>query len=319
MVGSVLLLLPLLAVIDAASLGVTLQMIAPPYALLALGLCLCSIVVRGWRLKVLGLTADGRGSVLDAVRLSALHQVLFTLLPSGSGDAGFPLLAKRLNAGTTQAATRALIVFRIQDLWALAALAGIGLFLWSGGPQLSSILLPLGVLLALAGLYWAPSLTLSVGHFLLAFAPNLGAERPSGWREQTIAWLRSLAAEFGRPLTPRQCAHGAWLTLLSWCFAAGSIWSLFGMIGQDLRVGEVLIIIAGLNLVGAVAVFTVAGLGAAELGLAAILMLLGADLASSATSALVVRISALGVVLLSCGLIEAGIRAMSGRLSATTR
>ena len=316
---SVVLLLPILAVVDATLLGATLELISPAYALVALGLYLCNLLVRGWRLKILGLSDENRDSVLDAVRLSALHQLLFTLLPSGSGDAGFPVLAKRITGSTTQAATRALIVFRIQDLWALAALACLGLLLWSSGPQLSNIVLPVGLLLALTGLYWAPSLTLSLGRFFLAFAPDPKKSLPSGWRERAIAWLRSLAMEFGRPLTPRQCVQGAWLTLLSWSFAAGSIWALFRMIGQDLQLGEVLIVIAGLNLVGAAAVFTLAGLGAAELGLAAILMLLGGDLTASAISALVVRISALGVVLLSSALVEAGYRATIGRFSATTR
>ncbi len=152
---------------------------------------------------------------------------------------------------------------------------------------------------ATALLIWANDLTGFLGAMVLRLIGPSGA----AW-EFMARPLRRLATELDRPTCWTLRIHGAVTALLSWSFAAMSIWSFFAMIQVDLSIAETFLVITGMNLVGAVAVFTVAGLGVGESGLAAILLALGFSASNAVATALTVRPAALASVLIGGGLIE---------------
>jgi uncharacterized membrane protein YbhN (UPF0104 family) len=80
------------------------------------------------------------------------------------------------------------------------------------------------------------------------------------------------------------------------------------MAGMSLGPGEVMVVIAGMNLIGALATFTIAGIGVSEGGLALLLTMLGHPTSVSAAIALAVRPLALASSVAVCGLVEAAVR-----------
>lgn len=299
--------------VDPAGLGKVWAQIAPGYALAALFCYLGNLAARGLRLRRLARAAGDTAGSFAWIRLCALHQTLFTVLPSGSADIGFPLLASRTLGCPPLAAARLLLVYRLQDLWMLLILLVVGLAGLGTGDEAGYVLLGLAGALALALLIWAGDLTRILGILLLrAIEP-----RGPAWHWMARP-LRRLASELDRPTGWDLRLHGAVTTLGSWSLAALSIWALFAMIGLRLDASEVLLVIAGMNLVGAISVFTVAGLGVGEGGLAAILLALGFDSGTAVASALTVRPAALASVLAGGALIELAYRVVR-RVRAWTR
>ena len=289
--------------VDPAGLGDLWAQFVPGYALAALACYLGNLAARGLRLRRLALAAGDTAGRFAWIRLCALHQTLFTVLPSGSADIGFPLLASRTLGCSPLVAARILLVYRLQDLWMLLILLVVGL---SGlGDVAGQATLALAGGVALALLVWANDLTRVLGTLLLR------AVEPRGAAWDWIARpLQRLATELDRPTDWSLRLQGAATTLVSWSLAALSIWALFAMIGLRLDASDVLLVIAGMNLVGAISVFTVAGLGVGEGGLAAILLALGFGGGTAVAAALTVRPAALASVLAGGALIELAYRAV---------
>ena len=281
-VSAGLLALLLSQVVDAAGFRAQWARLSPEYAVLGMALFLGNLILRGLRLRRLAMAAGDSAGRFAWIRLCALHQILFSVLPSASADIGFPHLAARLLGCPAVTAARVLLVYRLQDLWTL---------------------LILFAMTAAALLVWANDLTRFLGAGLLQLIAPSGA----AW-EFLARPLRRLATELDRPVCWTLRIHGAATALLSWSLAALSIWSFFAMIQVDLGLSETLLVITGMNLVGAVAVFTVAGLGVAEGGLAAILLALGFGASNAVAAALTVRPAALASVVIGGGLIECSYR-----------
>ncbi len=289
--------------VDPAGLGALWSRIAPGYALAALACFLGNLIVRGLRLWRLALAAGDTAGRFAWIRLCALHQTLFTLLPSGSADVGFPLLAARTLGCDPVVAARILLVYRLQDLWMLLILLVVALLGFGDRGGIGQPTLVLAGVVALTLLLWANDLTRGLGSLLLR------AVEPRGESWGFVARpLRRLAVELDRPTHWALRLQGAVTTLICWSLAALSIWALFAMIDLRLGAAEVLLVIAGMNLVGAVSVFTVAGLGVSEGGLAAILLALGFGSGTAVAAALTVRPAALASVLVGGALIEAAYR-----------
>ena len=269
----------------------------------AAALFFLNIAARAWRLRAL--TADGGNApALDWLRLAAMHQVIFALLPSGSGDFGYPLLAARLVGTKTATALRTLLIYRFQDLMALLGIAGGGLCLFAGQRAVTPAVAII-VVVAGAGLLAAPDVA-RLGMKLLGRA--LAAMT---FKNRIIAQWRSRALDYVGLLEGRGSLairiHTAISCLVSWCAAMASLWTLFAMTGIRLDMAEIMLVIAGLNLVGALATFTIAGLGVSEGGLAVLLAFLG-HAADSAAIALTVRPLALINSLVVCGVVEVVVR-----------
>ena len=311
LIASAVLLWLLARNLDGAAFAGNWSRIAPGYALLAVALYLGNLIVRSLRLRRLG-AASGAGPAWPPwIRLAALHQLLFSVLPSGLADIGFPVLASRVTGCNPSVGARLLFTYRIQDLWALAMFGGVGLVFRVADWAVDPVVLGFGLMTAAACLIWSNDLTRALGAGVLAVVEHGPGQRIAARS------LRRLAEELRRPASWRLRLHGAWATLAGWALAAASLWSLFMMIELRLGVAEVLLIIAGMNLVGTVAAFTVAGLGVSEVGLAAILLALGFGAPEALVVALIVRPAALGRVVISCGLIECGFRLCRRFRSAT--
>lgn len=315
---SVILLVVLLAYLDTGVFIEKWQQIVPGYALFAVVSYLGHLIVCGLRLRYLAHDIKSECARPVWIRLAALHHMLFTVMPSGIGDAGFPVLASRLVRCSVYAATRILLTYRIQDLWMLAILAGTGFLLRSVETTLDPVWLSCGLALAAACLFWATDLTRLFGSAVLATLGGFGKEGPGTGGSPILSRLQSFAAELNQPAPGIQRIHGTWTTILSWALVAASVWSLFEMIDVRLTPGEVLLVVAGMNLVGAVAAFTVAGLGVGESGLAAILVVLGFTAVESVAVALIVRPAAVLMVLVSGGLLEASYQVLERVTASTT-
>lgn len=295
-------LLVLIRFVDAEALVAAWRGFDPLLFAVAGALYVVSISARGWRLRMLS-TGEAWGPLWVWLRLAAVHQALFTIMPSGTGDLGYPMLAGRL-AGTPGAtAVRVLFIYRFQDLMALSAFAGCGLYLL-GGDLAGGTPVALAALAATAGLVAAPDLARLA---LLAFGRLLADMPPGG--DTLIERSRRAAGEWLLLLDARVSWSVRWRTaaacLAAWCAATLSLWVLFAMSGKQLEAGEIMLLIAGMNLVGALATFTVAGLGVSEGGLAVLLALLGHGAGESAAISLTVRPLALISSLAASGVVEA--------------
>jgi len=186
----------------------------------------------------------------------------------------------------------------------LLGLAGAGLYLVAGQRAVTPGVAII-VVVAGTGLFAAPDVA-RLGMKLLGRALSAMTFENriiAQWRIKALDCVGLLEGR-GSPAARVQTAIGC---LVSWCAAMASLWTLFAMTGIRLELGEIMLVIAGLNLVGALATFTVAGLGVSEGGLAVLLALLG-HAADSAAVALTVRPLALINSLLVCGVVELVVR-----------
>lgn len=133
------LLMWLLQDLDTQALRHQADQIHPAWWLTATVVWLFSFVCRALRLqqewhwkKAVGLTV--------ALRLVLLHNAAVLLLPFRSGEAGYPLLVRRVFHAPTSAALRSLVWLRVQDACILAVL---GIICWPGLPVWLSVVCPM--------------------------------------------------------------------------------------------------------------------------------------------------------------------------------
>lgn len=313
---SALALVILLRVADLDALAAAWAQIAWWPFLLVGALFFVNLAAQAWRLRILA-GKTGAGPYAAWLRLAAMHQLLFALLPSGAGDLGYPILASRYVGMKVGPALRVVMVYRLQDLTALLAFAAGGLLL--NERTLLATPVAVGVAVAaMAGLLVA----IDIARFaaLLAGAA-LAAAGKSISRRPWLARLHQACSEaieaFSAPLPFTARLVTSACCLFAWCAVTASVWVLFAMIDIRLGLGEAMLVIGGLNLVGALASFTVAGLGVTEGGLAIVLVALGYSTAGAATAALIVRPLVLLNVLGVCALVEAVLRLFVSRSAAT--
>lgn len=182
----VFLLFWLLQKVDLSSLSQSAREIPVWMWLLSTLLWLTSFVFRGlrvqqewqWRRPV---------SLPVAMRLVLLHNAAVLLLPFRAGEAGYPLLVKRVFGAPLYQSLQSLMWLRIQDLGVLTVLAA---WLW---PHL----------------HWAWPLLFTAGLLGLIFLP------PSYWLvllKRRTTWARLL-----RKMLHRRAPRSAWLlSLANW-------------------------------------------------------------------------------------------------------
>lgn len=251
-----------------------------------IGLCLllylCVCLCRAGRLWLL-LGALHPVSPLACLRLTLAHQAIFAVAPSGSGDLAFPVLGRMITKTKLRDIIPVLISFRLQDIAMLIALGGFGLTVILLSP-------------VTAGLY-ATGLFFLIGGFILIL---LSAR--AGSRIRFLLWyIRHKFARIGRagetappPLKGevplfRTIFLTALMTLVSWAFAGGMIWAAFRAYNMSLDWQLVPYLVAGLNLVGALAFTTIGGLGVSELGLAGLLIAASVPAETAVPVAMIVR------------------------------
>lgn len=298
---------------DGASLAAAWARLSPVAFGLATACFLGNLAARGFRLRLLAPSDHPTVGALGWLRLSAAHQAVFTLLPSGTGDAGFPMLARRMAGLDLPTAVRAILHYRLQDLWVLAMLAGAGLALIALGERAGvGVTIAIGATAA-AGLALSSDLSRRSALLLARLLRPMVGRGGSAWRRSLGQSLTRVIDELGERPADGRGFRGALGATLSWTLAALALWILFAMVGVRLDPAQALVIAAGLNIAGALASFTVAGLGVSEGGLAAILMLLGFDGAQAIATALVVRPLLLINAVLACAIVEGAFRLLRRR------
>jgi uncharacterized membrane protein YbhN (UPF0104 family) len=308
----------LIGLVDRASLGAAVGKLSPSAIGLASALFLLSLALRGYWLRLLAPGGDARLPLAHWVRLAVAHQSAFMLLPSGAGDLGFPLLAGRITGVGFAAAVRMILCYRLQDLLVLAMLGIAALALIGFDAGASPVIL--GVpLLAVPALVWSSDLA-RLGAFAVAQLLRSATRVLHGERfgrvvaaADRMAGELTAATDAGRRFKAALACTGAWAATCAY------VWVLFAMVGVELSAAEVVVVVAGLNLAGALASFSIAGIGVSEGGLAAVLVLLGFATQEALSTALVVRPIILLNALLVCGLAEGGFRLVTLVTTAPTR
>jgi uncharacterized membrane protein YbhN (UPF0104 family) len=205
----------------------------------------------------------GNAGLVTWIALAARHQFIFIVSPSGSGDLAFPVLANRMLGIGLGSATGLIAGTRLRDICAVFGLGCIGL---SGVGFFPIMAVELAVLFGLA-LYFSD--------VTISYAGRL------------VATLRGSQPPDAAEVKPSRLPAAA-LTLLVWLVASGGVASGFAAAGHPLTIYETWVMLAGLNLAGAIAV-SVAGLGIAEAGATGVLVFLGMPLAQAAAIAVVAR------------------------------
>ncbi len=301
---SVVLLGILVSFVDFEKLVGWGEILEPMWLAPALAFFLTNLGLRGVRLCVMGRSTSESVPCAAWIRLAARHQVLFSFLPSGLGDLGFPALARRTTAISSAAGTRLIGVYRLQDIWALVVLLTIGAL---GTVLPFSIGIPSilgGLFIAVAALIWSDALTVRLGRSVLSMEDRFPSRIRQFVRERLSTFISDLDQEFQQSTSMRDRLVTAVLTLASWSLAAASLWSLFRMTGFSFDIQQIVLIVGWLNLAGAFATFTFGGLGVAETALAAILIFLGIEPNLAIPVSLIVRPAALVNVMVCGGLIE---------------
>ena len=261
----------------------------PVYAILAVMAYCCCILVRGTNLRELA-GIERRDQLQNWMKLAARHQFLFSLAPSGVGDLGFPALARHQIGLDVKSSVRLIALVRLRDAFALAVIAIAGL-----------------VVAAFHYHYLIPLLI--AGAVLLYFLDDIVANISSLFATK---FPSSKLKEFLSELP--DSSHFSWkrrtwrlfLTASSWLLALLGMFLAFLSVGKLLSLGELLLMLATLNLIGALAI-SIAGFGVAETGVAGVLVAFGDTVPEAAATALTARPILLVCVLVACGLIDASL------------
>ncbi len=250
----------LAVVLWVADLGaVDLSKIQPIYILPTVLAYMMVLILRGVLLRHL---TDSDQNLWRWISLAGRHQFVFILAPSGSGDLAFPVLANRM-VGLGLGSGAALIAgVRLRDICAVLGLGCVGLWGIGIGPLMAACA---AILFGLA-LYFSDITVGLAGRLIGRFRSASGTEE--------------------KPKASRLPA--ALLTLILWLVASGGIMAGFAAAGFPLTIFQAWVMLAGLNLAGAIAV-SLAGIGVAEAGAAGVLVFLGVPLAEAAAIALVAR------------------------------
>lgn len=229
------------------------------------------VVGRGLSLRALA-PKDQRRPLLQWLQLAGRHQVLFSTIPAGLGDAGFPILAKQIADIELPVAVRIIAQFRFRDILFVSTMGIFGL-----------------VLMGLPGIYGLLSFALALP--LLWFSDDIANTLlklvRSLLRKGGVLDFLQQATDHPRPQIRDRLQRTAF-ALWVWTAAVAAVVSAFRALGFHLTIGEALLFIAAVNIAGAVSL-SIGGLGVSEAGAAAALVAGGMPLQQATSLALVVR------------------------------
>ena len=257
------------------------------YFLLCVAAYLAIVFFRTCRLWVL-LPAEYRTSLASCFQLILGHQMIFAIAPGGLGDLAFPAMAKvQLKIGWQEALNNLLTV-RIQDFLFLSVIAGVSavIMLAATGATVSLILIISGCIICILISTLTPVASMLL-NTVIPWVQNKSHQirakfhLPVDAPDNTFVSINHISA------TARALSMG--LTVMSWFAAALMLWMAFLTFGFEIAEFHVLILLLGLNLIGAAAIFTIGGMGIAEAGLAGLLVALGYDKSTAIPVAMLVR------------------------------
>lgn len=285
---SILLLAVLLWVADFSAID--LSQVRPLYIVLCVALYIPMLCLRALNFQILA-SADNSGASFGPwAKLAARHQLVFLAAPSGSGDLAFPLIAKKSTGVDTATSTGIIVISRMRDICAILGLGLSGLI----GADIVPTILAIPAAIAFIALIWVER----VGQMLLYLA-----ERFLNLKVNPDGWINTLAGVADASAKERLKRSG--VTIAIWISAGAAAQAGFLAAGYPMSTYESWILIAGLNIAGALAV-SVAGLGIAEVGAAGVLMLLGETATEAAAIAVIARPSLLISLVLAAFALEGG-------------
>lgn len=256
------------------------------------GCILLYVLMLNLRALGFGLLASEQGKQVpfrNWAKLVARHQLVFLIAPSGSGDLAFPHLAHKVTGIDTATATGIILRSRLRDICTILGLGVLGLV--SAG--IVHPLFTIFTILAFAAMIWVEQASRFVANIIKLILPKRFSA--SGWADRFHA---TSIVGF------KQRARISVLTLVIWLCASAAIWAGFLAAGYGLSYDGAWIMIAGLNIAGALAV-SIAGFGIAEAGATGVLMLIGETAANAAAIAIIARLGLLFSLVIASGLLEA--------------
>ncbi len=258
--------------------------ISPAYAVMALLFSMATIALRAANYRAIG-NQYVAASLRGWLQVSLRHQFLFTAVPSGLGDIGFPVLARQYVGLDLKQGAATIAMARLRDLCFLPALGCGGLAVLGYAPVLSSLA------------------ALALG------AAGLMAEQLVGLLRRSFQRLRAKvppSQDVGQQTFTSQLIRSA-LTIGSWTSAALALWCAYASAGFVLDPAASFVMLAGLNAIGIIAI-SVGGLGVAEAGSTGVLTFLAVPLEQAAQVSLVARPVFLVAVLAACAVLWAASR-----------
>jgi uncharacterized membrane protein YbhN (UPF0104 family) len=267
------------------------------------GLTVGTLFCRAQRLRLLLESHGGAASHAAYLRATALHHLFFVALPSGVGDASLPFIVRTHLQQPYGAAVASLVFSRLQDLIVVLAFgiaAGLAMVVPGQMAVLGGCVLLISVV---AALYRTTDVVEFFGRRARFLVDKLRSRQDRAEPGTALAGSRAMS-----PRTRIQVA--AW-TVVSWVSAATALWFAFRTYGHALTLADLGLIVFGLNVIGAAAIFTIAGLGMTETGLLGLLLVLSWSFAEAASVAVAVRLSLLTINLAVPAAIE-GVNLLAG-------
>jgi uncharacterized membrane protein YbhN (UPF0104 family) len=305
----------LLTLVDPSIWKARVAAVRPELLAAAAALICLTLWTRARRLKLLlPMQATGQPRRLPTyLRPTAWHHAAVVLLPSGLGDAILPFVAKQMLSRSLVDAVAALCVMRCQDLLVLLVLC-----LWGLGDRFTAGSGTSLTLVAVIGLLTAVLVRVDIA---LCGACRVGQQILGRLKRHWAASLQSHLQFFTQTAgwadtlrdRRRQLALAGW-SIATWLSACTALWLVLAAYGIRLGVTDTALLLAGMNIVGIFAFFSIAGFGIAEGGFAGLLMLIGWPLSEASALALVVRPTLTVLNVLVPLLIESVARVLGGRL-----
>lgn len=259
----------------------------PGFLILALAAMVTETMLAAVRLRVL-LAPWREAGFADCVKMTSLHGVYLVLLPARIGELAYLLLLNRVARQRLGAAVGNLVYQRLSDAVVLAFL-----FLSTVLAAFMDNARSLSLWLIIAGgsaVVMACWLNL---HRLMTAASAVGLRwfgrraRPA----RAVALLALQARRWSQRITRLEVRLSVLaLTLAAWLAAAATVVCLFHAFNAALRWEQMVLAGIAVQVIGAIPVYTIGGLGVAEAGLAGVLMAFDVDTAHAITLALAVRL-----------------------------
>lgn len=286
----------------------------PSWLVLVGGLYFLTFWSRGMRYRnLLKFQNESAGS--KYLHLSLMHHLYLIILPAKAGELIFPWLSHSILGSGRTLNLLVLLIARLFDSCFIFVFIAWGLFaaLLPNAPQFLNLA---ASLLAIIFLLFGVRYQLMIGG-LLKLVSLLKRQRHL---REFCTRIHSQLLEAQSLLLDQHDAKNQFLfflwTTLSWLVSALGLWSLFKVYGYTVEPGIIIFLLGGINVIGVLGVFSIGGLGIAELGLAGMLILIGFDVQTGIALGLGVRLSMVGISLVVIALSEATLSIIRVRMGA---
>lgn len=273
--------------LDLSDLGRVLRAADIGFLVLALAAVLTETAFAAYRLRLL-LPRRRTIGFYECLRITGMHGVYLVLLPARIGELAYLVLLNRVARQSPGAAVGNLIYQRLSDAVVIVFLFMCTVLL-AFTDQARSPWLWLGIA---AGATAVTVCWINI-HRLMTALSRIGL-RVLGRRLQAARFVVRLllqARHWSRQITHIEVRLATIaLTLAAWIAAAVTVVCLFRSFHADLSFEHMVLAGIAVQVISAIPVYTIGGLGITEAGLAGVLVAFDVEMARAVTLALVVRL-----------------------------